>query len=566
MLAVITGLFTGFVILLFRVAVEVILTEWLLPGDSESFEQLKHFERLALPVLGAVILGAGLSRLSAKHRRVGVVHVMERLSRHQGRMPARNALVQFFGGIVALASGQSGGREGPAIHLGAASASLLGQAFRLPNNSIRTLVACGTAAAIAGSFNTPLAGVIFAMEVVMMDYTISSFIPVIISAVTATVLTRYFIGSEAAFTVAPVQLESLIELPFIALAGVAIGCVAAAFIMMVQAFARLAHWPFWLRALFAGVITGLAAISVPQVMGVGYDTVNAAMMGQLSLFALLLIIVFKSLTSAAAVGLGMPVGLIGPTFVIGAAIGAAMWLIGEQLQPGAAASVGLYVMLGMAGTMAAVLQAPLASLMAVLELTANPNVILPAMLVIVVATLMTSVVFRQKSVFLSTLHTLGLEYPPNPVTLHLQRAAVSAIMDRDVVRLDTTCSEADAQAALESAPRWLAVETAPGRISCVLNAADLRAFLVQRPPAESDNAEEEQHEVPEQSVNLLSIPALRMDVADIDVRATIDEAQQALRAEAVEALCVRQTTAPMISRVLGVITQADIDSYREPKT
>ena len=113
---------------------------------------------------------------------------MERLSRHQGHLPAKNALVQFFGGILALATGQSGGREGPVIHLGAASASLMGQAFRLPNNSVRVLVACGTASAIAGSFNTPLAGVIFAMEVVMMEYTLGSFIPVIIAAVVTTVM------------------------------------------------------------------------------------------------------------------------------------------------------------------------------------------------------------------------------------------------------------------------------------------------------------------------------------------------------------------------------------------
>jgi len=128
---------------------------------------------------------------------------MERLSRHQGHLPIRNAIVQFFGGILALISGQSGGREDPAIHLGAASSSLLGQAFSLPNNSIRTLVACGTAAAIAGSFNTPIAGVIFAMEVVMMEFTIGSFIPVIIAAVASTLLAHYVIGNEPAFTVAP---------------------------------------------------------------------------------------------------------------------------------------------------------------------------------------------------------------------------------------------------------------------------------------------------------------------------------------------------------------------------
>ena len=462
--------------------------------------------------------------------------------------------MQFFGGILSLISGQSGGREGPAIHLGAASSSLLGQAFELPNNSIRTLVACGTAAAIAGSFNTPIAGVIFAMEVVMMEYTIGSFIPVIIAAVTSTLLMHYFIGNEPAFFVAPLHLQSLMEIPYIALAGVVIGALAAGFIVLVQLFAKLNHWPFWLRALFAGAITGLAAISTPQVMGVGYDTVNGAMLGELTLITLLLVIVMKSIASAGAVGLGLPVGLIGPTFVIGACVGGVMGIIGNYFQPEAAASEGFYVMLGMAAMMAAVLQAPLAALMAVLELTVNTNLILPAMLIIVVATLVTSVVFKQKSVFLATLHTLGLEYPPSPVTVHLQRTGVASIMCRELARLKYRCSLDEVSQALEDHPRWIVVETAPGDIRCVLSASDLLVYRDAR--LASDEPEEGE-------IDLLKIPAMRKDVADIDYRATVDEARHALARVEAEALCVRRTTAPMIESVLGVITQPDIDNYRE---
>jgi CIC family chloride channel protein len=553
-LAIAAGLITGLVILVFRSIVDYVLGSWLLPEGSESFEALTHLERLALPIIGAALVGLMLTRLSAENRRVGVVHVMERLSRHQGYLPIRNALVQFFGGILALISGQSGGREGPAIHLGAASSSLLGQTFELPNNSMRTLVACGTAAAIAGSFNTPIAGVIFAMEVVMMEYTIGSFIPIIIAAVTSTLLTHYFIGNEPAFFVAPLHLQSLLEIPYIALAGVVIGSLAAAFIVMVQLFAKLDHWPFWLRALLAGTITGAAAIATPQVMGVGYDTVNGAMMGELTLVTLLLVVVLKSVASAGAVGLGLPVGLIGPTFVIGACVGGVVGSIGNYFAPDSAASEGFYVMLGMAAMMAAVLQAPLAALMAVLELTVNTNLILPAMLIIVVATLVTNVVFRQKSVYLSTLHTLGLDYPPSPVTLHLQRTGVASIMCRDVARLAYRCSPEEARLALAEQPRWIVVETAPGDLRCVLSASDLSAYF------ETDVAN---GPLADSEVNLLEIPAMRKDVANIDHRATVDEARIALAQAKVEALCVRRTTAPMIKPVLGVITQPDIDNYRE---
>jgi CIC family chloride channel protein len=553
-LAIAVGLFTGAVILVFRIAVEL-LGGWILPADSESFELLSQAERFALPVLGAALLALFLNRLPAADRRVGVVHVMERLSRHQGYLPGKNALVQFFGGILALATGQSGGREGPAIHLGAASASLMGQAFRLPNNSIRVLVACGVASAIAGSFNTPLAGVIFAMEVVMMEYTLGSFIPVIIASVVTTVMTQYLFGSQPAFAVTDQELGSLTELPFIVLAGIVAGCVAAGFNRCVQLFASLAERPFWQRALLAGVLTGAAAQVAPEVMGVGYDTVSAAMVGELALTTLLLIVALKLITSAAAVGLGLPVGLIGPVFVVGAALGGALGYLGHYLQPGAEISIALYVMLGMTAMMAAVLQAPLAALMAVLELTANPSLMLPAMLIIVVASLTTSVLFKQKSVFLSTLDTLGLKYPPDPVTAHLQRAGVISIMNRDLARLPARCELADAQAAMVEQPIWVVVESEPGRVRCVLLGADLRTHLAGLAAVLDPR---------EATVDLLEIPGSRLDVANLDYRANLAEAQELLNEPGTEALCIRRTTAPLIETVLGVVTQQDIDNYRNP--
>ena len=168
-LAIVSGVLTALVILAFRLLIDYPLTLWL--GDAEAFESLGYVQRASLPLAGAFAIGLALSFFSSDRRRVGVPHVMACLSERRGRLPASNAAVQFLGGAAALLSGQSGGREGPAIHLGAAAASLLGQWLRLPNDGMRTLVACGTAAALASSFNTPIAGVIFAMEVVMMEYT-----------------------------------------------------------------------------------------------------------------------------------------------------------------------------------------------------------------------------------------------------------------------------------------------------------------------------------------------------------------------------------------------------------
>lgn len=548
-LAVITGALAGAVILGFRAGIEFTLTELLPERDPENFEGLGLEFAIGLPLLGGLLLGLIMQPLRPSDRRVGIVHVMERLSLHQGHLPLRNALLQFFGGMLALVTGQSGGREGPAVHLGAAASSQLGQIFRLPNNSIRALVGCGTAAAIAASFNTPIAGVIFAMEVVMMEYTIASFIPVILAAVTATLLTRYAYGAEPAFAVPSLSMQSVTEIPFIIFAGVLLGGLAAMFNKLVQRFSRLSHRAMWQRGLLAGALTASAAVITPEVLGIGYDTVNGAMLGQIAMTTLALLVVTKLVASAACVGLGLPVGLIGPSLVMGAAFGGLLGGIGSILYPEAATSPGFYVMLGMTAMMAAVLQAPLAALMTVLELTANPSIILPAMLVIVFATMTASQVFRQRSVFLSTLEALGLQYPPNPVSLHLQRAGVASLMHRDFVRLPEVMDPAQARLALQQPLTWVVIEAPDGAPRCVLYASDLNVFMDQH------------HKDTEDPVHLMEIPGMRKDVDAIDIRATLQQALDQLRATGVEALCVTRSAAPLIAPIVGIVTREDIDRY-----
>ncbi len=541
---------TAVVILGFRYAIDA--TFFVMPGnDPENFEGLDTVTRSGLVVLGALLLGILLNRYTPSARRVGVVHVMERLSLHQGRLPLRNAMIQFVGGAIALVTGQSGGREGPAIHLGATAATLLGQQFKVPNNSLRTLVACGTAAAIASSFNTPIAGVIFAMEVVMMEYTIASFIPVIVASVVSTLVTQFFFGSAPAFNVAPSDMHSVLEIPYLVLGGILIGALAAGYIQLIQAFARLSDWPFWIRAVLAGTITGGIALFLPQVMGIGYDTVNDIMVAKVSIFIMAALVIGKTISSAATVGLGLPVGLIGPSLLIGAAVGG---IFGNSLVywQGADISVGLYVMLGMCAMMASVLQAPLAALMAVMEMTGNTSLVLPAMVTIVVATLVTSQVFKQRSVFISTLNTLGLTYPPSPVALLLQKTGVTAIMDRSFVRLPFSVSPDEARSALEEQPSWIVVDGEDSSVQAVLNPADLAAFMEEGPEAtEADD-----------TINLLKLPGQRMDVTSVNAQATVMQVQDALTRTGVEACCVTRTTAPMINPIVGVVTQSHIDNYR----
>ena len=244
-LGLLSGLVTGGVILVFRLAIEWPLKHFL-PGEgSEAFESLDILTRGLLPLAGALGLGLFLHHLATHDRKVGVVHVMERLNYHQGYITVKSALIQFVVGVTTVVTGQSAGREGPAVHLGAAFSSLMGQWMRLPNNSIRTLVACGCAAAISASFNTPISGVIFAMEVVMMEYTIAGFTPIVLAAVSAAVVTQLVYGSEPAFNVPALTMNSFLEIPWILVIAVIIGISAALFIHLVDAMGRFNQRPYF---------------------------------------------------------------------------------------------------------------------------------------------------------------------------------------------------------------------------------------------------------------------------------------------------------------------------------
>ena len=554
-LGLMSGLITGGVILVFRLTIEWPLEQFLPGGNSESFENLDILTRGVLPLMGALGLGLLLHRLSIHDRKVGVVHVMERLNYHQGYISIRSALVQFISGVTTVVTGQSAGREGPAVHLGAAFSSLMGQWMRLPNNSIRTLVACGCAGAISASFNTPISGVIFAMEVVMMEYTIAGFTPIILAAVSAAIVTQAGYGTEPAFNVPALTMNSLLEIPWILAIAVMIGIAAALFIHLVDAMGRHHHRPVLLRITMAGVLMVPFAVLVPETMGIGYDTVNQTINGQLGVWLLLGVGIAKLVITSLSIGLGMPSGVIGPTLFMGATLGGAMGLVGAQIFPENASSVGFYAMLGMGAMMGAVLQAPLAALMALMELTRNPNIILPGMLIITTSSLVTSEAFGKKSLFLTILKSQGLSYQNSPVIQALRRVSVGAIMDRSILRTERQLTMEDARKALKSEPKWLVVEGSNGP-TALMPAVDLARYLedTERPLAEDEASAPE-------AIDLMDIPANRRDVAPVQYQATLEEALNQFEATDAEALYVQRHVAPMIQRVYGVVLKSDIESY-----
>jgi CIC family chloride channel protein len=544
LLGLLGGVLAGGLIVLFRLLIESVQGIYIPYGDVENYEALPTMVRFGLPVGGAVIIGLCFQWLRPSTRRVGVIHVMERLQYHEGHLPFKNLIMQFFTGAIALICGHSVGREAPSIHLGAACASLFGQSFKLPNNSIRTLVACGSAAAIAASFNTPLAGVIFAMEVVMMEYTIAGFTPVILAAVAATIISRAVFGATSVFYVPQLNLGSLWDMLYIVFMGICLGALSAFFVAAIRFFSRLtAKVPIAVAIIAAGVFVGVMAIEVPAVMGMGYDTVNAAILGDIAIQTLVLILVAKLIASSACVGVGIPGGLIGPTIVIGAMVGG-VFAYGGNYIPGLSSAAGLYVMLGMGAMMSAALQAPLAGLLAILELTANPHLILPAMLAVVSANITAKEIFQQDSVFSILMHDAGLDYRNDPISQSLRRTGVAAMMNRNFVESAAEVDLESARRLLEGTPQWIIVRSDEDSRN-LLPAADLARFL-------------QDHDA--DSINLLEIPARRRELVAIHMQASMQEARVALEDSGVEAMYVRRQIAPLTYRTFGVLLRQDVES------
>ncbi len=544
LLGLVTGIVVGLVIILFRYSTEYTQMSFLPGADPENYEAVAWQSRLLMASAGGLFLGLLFHFVSRVPLRVGVIHVLERLSYHEGNLPLKNLVMQFIGAGVAIVSGQSIGREGPCVHLGAGSASLLGRYLHLPNNSIRTLVGCGAAAAIAASFNTPLAGVIFAMEVILMEYTITGFTPVILSAVSATVVCRLVFDAEPIFTVQAVNLESFLELPIIVLMGILIGAIAAGLIRLTRALTKLGlKIDIWMRMTLAGVGVGVIAIVSPEIMGIGYDTVDAVILGQLGIAALLLLIITKLFATALCVGFSIPAGLIGPAIFIGALAGGIVGKLVEMFTSDFS-DVGLYAMLGMGAMMGATLQAPLAALLALLELTGNQNIIFPGMLVIVSANLAARELFKCDSIFLSQFTGIGLDYRNDPIAQSLRRIGVESVMNKAYVMTEPVIQRNVAISHLKEAPDWLIIRREEGNL--LMPATDLARHL---------------EETDDEEIVLLEIPAKRRQLAKVSLESTLQHAQQQINDTDAEALYVTRKLGPSADRIYGIITQEDIEKH-----
>jgi H+/Cl- antiporter ClcA len=381
----------------------------LMGGDSEGFEDLPLLLRVLFPLTACLILIFLMHYLPKKWQKVGVPYVIERLNYHKGNLPIMNAVVQFITAGIGLMGGLSIGKEGPAVHVGATFGSRIALRLGLAQNHVEVLVACGVAGAISAAFQTPLAGVLFALEVIFLEYQIAIILPVILSAVFSMAVSHWLLGPITLFSFDRVAVLVLNSDTIFALAllSLAIALLAGVFYRTQQMLWQVNSWPLAWRFLIVGILTALCGAFIPEVLGAGYDSVEHLLSGEMLTNVLLLVLLVKVLLTACSIGLGIPGGMIGPTFVMGGLTGIqiALWSFSGQVD---LELISLFALLGMAAMMSTSFQAPLTGLIAIVEMTHSPEIVLPAMLVIASSCVITRVAFKQDSIFVERLNSLGL--------------------------------------------------------------------------------------------------------------------------------------------------------------
>jgi len=362
--------------------------------DSVTLDYLRDLPiwwKVLTPAVGGLIVGVIIVRFAAEAKGHGVPEVMEAVALRGGRIRPRVVVAKLIASGVCIASGGSVGREGPIVQIGSAIGSSVGQWLRVGERRMRTLVGCGAAAGIAATFNAPVAGALFAVEIILGDFGVTQFSPIVISSVTATVVSRHFLGDFPAFEVPAYSLVSANELFAYGALGIIAGLVALIFVRTLYGaedlFDKLSV-PAFLKPAIGGVLIGVIAIRFPEIFGVGYEAINEALTGNLGWKLLLILVMVKIVAVSLTIGSGGSGGIFAPSLFIGAMAGGAVGTVVHSLWPGMSGSPGAYALVGMGAVVAAGTHAPITAIVMIFELTGDYKIILPLMISSIIATLL----------------------------------------------------------------------------------------------------------------------------------------------------------------------------------
>ncbi|WP_329001028.1 chloride channel protein [Kribbella sp. NBC_00709] len=361
------------------------------PGASHpGLPGLGRWFLLGVPVLAGLLYGPLVHFFAREARGHGVPEVMYAVSRNGARIAPQVAAVKALASALCIGGGGSVGREGPIVQIGSALGSTVGRLVRVPEPRLRVLVACGAAGGIAATFNAPLAGVFFAMELILADFTAQAFGMVVISAVTSAAIGRAVLGDVPFLALPQFSVDHVGQYGLFAALGLIAGVVGVAFTRVLYLIedACDAVWrgPEWLRSAVGGVLLGLLLIALPEMYGVGYPVLGHAILGEYGVAFLLLLAVGKMAATSLTIGIGGSGGVFAPSLFIGAMVGSAFGAAAHLVLPGTAGAVGAYGLIGMGAVFAGAARAPITAVVIMFELTGEYSIILPLMTAIVLAT------------------------------------------------------------------------------------------------------------------------------------------------------------------------------------
>jgi CIC family chloride channel protein len=483
--AVVVGAAAGYGAIAFRLAIGAV--QEIAYGFSDErvhslAAALPWWHVMVAPALGGLVVAVIVRVAMPQRQPESIGQVIEAAALSDGRMTLRQGLGAAVVSATSLGVGASAGREGPVVHLGAALGSVFAQWLRLNRSLTLTLVGCGVASATAASFNAPIAGVFFALEVVLGHYALSAFAPVVIASVIGTVICRVHIGDYPAFTIPDYAIASLWELPAFALLGLVSAGVAIAFMWGIffaedtsLALARRLAVPAWLRPAGGGLLVGAIAIYFPHVLGVGYEATDDALNGEYALWLLIALIVAKTAATAISLGAGFGGGVFSPALYVGAMTGGAFGIVAAAAVPVMAANEGLYAIVGMGAVTASVMGAPITTILIVFELTGDYRLTVAVMVAVAIAGLVTRQTLG-RSIFGWQLARRGLDIAGGREHHILRRRRVGELASDRYHVLAAEAGPAAISEALAAArfPDFLVID-ADGRLVGLVGFAELRA-------------------------------------------------------------------------------------------
>ncbi len=471
-IALLVGIASGLAAVAFRKGIEAL--EGLLYQTDDVArlhslaEQLAWYWVLLVPVAGGLLVGLILHRFTDDGRVRAVADVIEGAALTEGRVERREGLASAAASLITLGAGGSSGREGPVVHLAGVISSWVSERIQADGITGRDLLGCAVAAAVSASFNAPIAGALFALEVVLRHFAVHAFSPIVIASVAGTVINRLFFGDMTEFTMPGTSvLEFYVELPAFLILGLVCGLVAALMMMAIFVAEDAAghlqlrlRVPRWLRPAGAGLLLGGLAIFFPHIIGVGYETTYAALTGKLIWHEAMIFAVLKVVAVAITIGGRMGGGVFSPSLMVGALTGLAFGHVATAILPDYSGTLTLYALAGMGAVAAAVLGAPISTTLIVFELTGDWQTGLAVMVAVSTSTALGSRLVR-RSFFLTQLMRRGIRLAAGPQDYLLGMFRVTRLMrppDHDRAASEEQCWSLieqglylDARATLETA-------------------------------------------------------------------------------------------------------------------